>query len=869
MKKKRLSEQVRSKNRKAQVTVFIILGILLLFGFLFVMWAFGNMQKGQLNQAQETFLLNAFKKEGMRIYVEDCLQDGLEEGLILLGKQGRIWNDQPGGSKSFNEKTGVVFDGERVYYGISNKEYFNYPNAYPCASNTNQTPHFCQYTHPNIQVGFGELNLRKSTLEQDLKAYLINRTLLCVENFTRNNISKSAKIESQDLQLGLSVENEGISVTAEYPLKFRIGQDEYFELTTFDFFYPSKFKLLLDAAVAYPLERDYRYLDFNYTQEYLENPSFTAYDAYKTLGINMSRIKLSNGDDVFTFTPNPYTILNSPIDYYFRLARQNRPPALDYVQRYSCPSAGYDYLVIPSDPELGNINISLYANDPDEDKFNYSIDLSDGYWFSVLNNGNSVWGGSSCAIGKINYSLWVMDVPPPKLGVLYYSVSGCGVKYFSYVTRTVPVKVTDEHGLSDWQDVRILVDRPISTNLSIVPIYSDVPAKLGDTYFASVEDPLFINISYPAESIAKFSAKVNLNYTNTENSEGFFFSFATNVDTTKKCISLPWNSENNKCNLSDYGSSDYLTKKSSFFLGDYAHLNSASDNGNLNLTFSIEYCGGNLNKSSSNSARIIVKECLPHRNPVHPFSFPYEKYTYQNYDFSLQRGIFVNYNTPINPLEATHSCCLGEPDENKHGGWRVAEKEENVTCFNNPQLNCYSGTDLGKKAPNLVLETQVRYCDGNSGNTCEGEFGYGLFNHTLTCGNTSYSNCGQVDSHCRGKPAFSFINENGVRGWCHGNLGCSKFDLVTVNNPIVYRGKTTFFSPEFIINQFLSSGNVQDLTGKSNFGFHYGCVPLDVNFNNLNDISKNSVCDANADGHFLGRCVADQSSDTVKCIGDV
>jgi hypothetical protein len=813
MGKKRLTEIIRGRNKRAQVTIFIIIGILLLFGFIFVIQVFSGVQKDQLNNAQDTILMNSFKKEGMRIYVEDCLQDELEQGLLLLGTQGRIWGDQPGGSKPFTDKTGIVFDGNKIYYGISNREYFNYPNAYPCTGDTSLSPQFCEYTHPDIQTGFGDLKLRKSTLEQDLKAYLINRTITCVENFTHNNISKSAKIESTQLQLNLAIENDGISVSAEYPLKFKIGSNEFFELTKFDFFYPSKFKLLLDAAVAYPLERDYRFLDFNYAQDYLSSPAFTAYDSYRSLGIKMIKNSLSNGDDVFTFTPNLYTILNSPTEYYFRLARQNRPPALDYIQRYGCPTSGYDYLVILGDSELGNINITSFAWDPDEDSVNTTF-LEPKEMYPLEPNAQDKWYVGSAMIreGK--------DLIQGTWNILF--------------------NATDQHKLSDWQEVRILVDRPIVTNLSLSLPYNDIPAGYGDLYFASAEDPVFVNITYPAESLAKFSATINLNYTNKEGSEDFSFPFETKAGITSKCLSFPWDKENNKCSLEDYKNQN-LALWPAPLSGNYAHFNTPTNEGFLNLTFSIQYCGGELNKSSSSSARVIVKTCLPHHNPERPFPYPYQNYL-------LKNGIFTQ-DANINPLEATHACCLGSVDN--PSGWRIAPQSENVTCFVNPKIGCYGKSEVSQKAPQylLLLEQEGRYCDGVHGNTCTGDMDYTLVNNTMICGIHSLdSQCNSnIPSQCQGKPAFSFINDQGNKGWCHGLFGCSKITLITSDAPLVYtKTDTRVLTTSSIIKAFIESGDLDDTSSPKKFYLHQGCTP--------NDITANSYCDSTGDGRFWGHC---------------
>ena len=267
------------EGRKAQVTIFMILGFLVLFIFVFLILLLGGLRKEQLQSAREEVLTKDFHKEGLRIFVQDCFYDALEKGLLLLGKQGRLWSDQPGGRRDFVEGiTGTAFPGElpkeggRVYYGISRKEYSTDKNAYPCLSDVNP-PAFCRYQFPNAAT-FGELNLRPEAIKDDLRRYLENRTKDCIYNFTVTSISSIAEIEPTTMNIALDLKDEGISVTVEYPLKFKIGGNTSFYLSNFDFFYPTQFRKLLEAAITFPLQYDYQYVDYQYKDDTLKSAAF-------------------------------------------------------------------------------------------------------------------------------------------------------------------------------------------------------------------------------------------------------------------------------------------------------------------------------------------------------------------------------------------------------------------------------------------------------------------------------------------------------------------------------------------------------------------------------------------------------------------
>ena len=113
-------------NKRGQITIFIILGLLILISFIFVYSLTSGIKKGQLQETQEKTLTKSFKKEALRIFVEDCLTDELEKGLIIIGKQGRLWNDQPGGTRQFEEGvTGTALGEERLFMLSPTTDFLN------------------------------------------------------------------------------------------------------------------------------------------------------------------------------------------------------------------------------------------------------------------------------------------------------------------------------------------------------------------------------------------------------------------------------------------------------------------------------------------------------------------------------------------------------------------------------------------------------------------------------------------------------------------------------------------------------------------------------------------------------------------------
>src|SRR3989344_1115963 len=179
---KKGKDAARKFSTKGQVTIFLILGVIILFAFLFVYLLSSGIQKGQLLQEKENVISKALKKESLRIFVEDCLYDSMTEGLIKLGRKGRIWKNDGGRIEFVEGVNGLTLDnGEQVAYAITDERYEDgHFSAYPCNSIDN-SPEYCLYSSPNITTGFGTIILRESTLEGDLESFLLQKTKECVK----------------------------------------------------------------------------------------------------------------------------------------------------------------------------------------------------------------------------------------------------------------------------------------------------------------------------------------------------------------------------------------------------------------------------------------------------------------------------------------------------------------------------------------------------------------------------------------------------------------------------------------------------------------------------------------------------------------
>jgi hypothetical protein len=74
--------------RKGQVTLFIVIGLLLLGTFIFINQVNTTLQTAQLEQQARGALQEAINTNAVKFYAEGCLQEVLSRGLLLAGSQG-------------------------------------------------------------------------------------------------------------------------------------------------------------------------------------------------------------------------------------------------------------------------------------------------------------------------------------------------------------------------------------------------------------------------------------------------------------------------------------------------------------------------------------------------------------------------------------------------------------------------------------------------------------------------------------------------------------------------------------------------------------------------------------------------------------
>lgn len=451
-------------NKKAQVTVYLILGLVLVMSFLIIIYLVGSATTEKLGDEERRVLTAALEASAVNYYAQICLDNALEEGLILMGRQGGVIYTDQGGITTKDTNEYSVQGDDLVKYGVK-KGNILVPN-YPCPDLTSTEPDYCRYPQSGTVYLFGVKTLPALegdlfSIQGQLQHFIENYVQDCVNELVSNG-TFGVEIEPADNINSTTVvfSEKATLVKMEYPLKVRVGGREpivqYLHWTARA---DVRFKVIWEMVNDF-LNDDVVDAEFN-----LDADDFGAdiYDNTRFLpnyffgkGVKISELKGEN--DIFILNDTSSQIDGEP--YIFKFARQNRPPALKWIHKDNSSSDLYDYLVVQGD----NISMVAEANDPDEDNLTYSF----------FDSGNLV------NAGEVKSNIWNKSTVNINAG--YYNVT---------------VKAEDEYGLYDSQKVRILIDNKLNVDFDVKSYYE---LEYNSSWITK-EDPIILDASQMSGSL--------------------------------------------------------------------------------------------------------------------------------------------------------------------------------------------------------------------------------------------------------------------------------------------------------------------------------------------------------------------------------
>ena len=562
------------QNKKSQLTIFFLLGLVMISLFFFMYYLRHSVTETRLKKEAKKISADVLETPAIKNYVQICLDDSTKEALVLAGLQGGVIYS------SFNNLFGLEIDSGPNFgpgdYGILGVQ-FNLSDINISDKNSDliyaiikpRLSSLSKY-HPDVPKYPYEGNLRslikvdnqtilnslgnsisvmkntdrvsnlrwlcskqgsnyinasvKFSCEEDL--YMENTTnsvQIYLEEYIKKNVNQCINFSSFIPETGFELEEGNISievlfgennvyVTMEYPLKITIeGQAPVTRFLLYHSDIKVKFKKIYELAY-HLIKEDVGNIFFNMEADAdsLSNcatfdPNSSARDVFNRTclenGMSIRRQEnvcpnsvcnvVGNYSDAYVIIDNRSLIDGNP--FVFLFASENRRPALDYIDHSINGSSYYNgYLTgfygrnalqvynkstQPSNPfDDYNIIVDVYQPieilpfgiDPDDNKENLTYTYSG--WMTpieIYNESGAYLDGDSALItnywessnyyrrvytGYIPLEIPVPSTPPdfPKDADIETTSSHVGIHW-------VRVNITDEEGLSDYQDIKIQV----------------------------------------------------------------------------------------------------------------------------------------------------------------------------------------------------------------------------------------------------------------------------------------------------------------------------------------------------------------------------------------------------------------------------
>jgi hypothetical protein len=307
-------------DKKAQITWFMIIGIILLFlAGIFFFYA-----RTILENVPET---RAGDLEPVNAYIANCIDQTASRALELAGKQGGyIFQSQGGLVKDFKdehkgsffmpykeERTQITY---KVPYAIRKRErdYLIYkanPPEYPWVGFPGSPP--------NYKGIFGDSDLpplyKKDgpfSIQAEIEIYIKNNLLQCLDFSVFRDYQITAPSSPEEIKTSLVIAKNDIRISVECPVQVSMGFETR-QLTDFNVRKSMRLKEVYD-----------------FTENLIkwDNTDIT-FDIEKSSGGIYSDRKedIYSKDDIIIVKDQNSLLGNRPYEFWF--ARQNRPPAFN------------------------------------------------------------------------------------------------------------------------------------------------------------------------------------------------------------------------------------------------------------------------------------------------------------------------------------------------------------------------------------------------------------------------------------------------------------------------------------------------------------------------------------------------------------
>ena len=312
------------KKKKAQLTLFIILGLALVLIFLIMYYTIGISSIPP--EKEET----AIEPKPLDPYISQCLENTLYQGLILLGKQGGVlYKDQGSIIIRTEKRKPLKFGEDEVAYLIKR----------------HSTPSETSYGK-NLLL-FLTKNQGSLSIQEQLEKYISINTEKCVNFPELKKLPELAAYEITEGSFNSEIIFGANDVTTKLniPADIKINEKQTSKTLSYTTKANVRFRRIYDA-IKQTIQKDNTNLDYSIAGQFNE-----------LLDAEITKQELLY-DDIFIITDSQSTIKGNP--FLFQFAVENRYPVLNMQN-------------IEAD-EGDTLIVSPNAKDPDEDEITYTYE---------------------------------------------------------------------------------------------------------------------------------------------------------------------------------------------------------------------------------------------------------------------------------------------------------------------------------------------------------------------------------------------------------------------------------------------------------------------------------------------------------------
>jgi hypothetical protein len=235
--------------KKGQITIFVIIGVVILTLLLIILYFSGiiSTEKIQEEIAENIEIIPKF--EFVEEYIDNCLEETVKDGLLMLGNQGGYYN--------LPDKSSFAFSYESNYYDEQNPYLAFFIDLSP----------FYFYEGKDLVPSI-------SLIENELSDHIIDNLELCINDF--EEFSSFANFTHSKPKVTSSIFKERISVSMDYNVlverdSYKFNFNSFSKSINFDFY--SKYNLV--KSIIEEQKKDPDYLPLGYITNLAYENDFT------------------------------------------------------------------------------------------------------------------------------------------------------------------------------------------------------------------------------------------------------------------------------------------------------------------------------------------------------------------------------------------------------------------------------------------------------------------------------------------------------------------------------------------------------------------------------------------------------------------